>query len=138
VSGVGRVSRITFSIDGTECTTAEGAATVGLDHTFVGDLVGTLKAPDGTEVALFSREGGGGNNFCRTVFDDSAERSIASATSGEAPFTGTWRPTDPLSTLQGRPGDGTWTFTAQDFAPADTGSIRAVSLHVAGYVHSGR
>jgi subtilisin-like proprotein convertase family protein len=137
VSGVGRISGITFSIDGTECSTAEGSTTVGLDHTFVADLAGTLTAPDGTRVTLFSRVGGGGNNFCQTVFDDSAERSITSATSAEAPFTGRWRPTEPLSVLKGRPADGTWTFTVQDTAAVDTGSIRAVSLHVAGYAGSG-
>jgi subtilisin-like proprotein convertase family protein len=42
-----------------------------------------------------------------------------------------------LSVLKGRPADGTWTFTVQDTAAVDTGSIRAVSLHVAGYAGSG-
>jgi subtilisin-like proprotein convertase family protein len=137
VSGVGRVSGVTFSIDGTECTTADAATTVGLDHTYVSDLVGTLRAPDGTEVTLFSRTDTNGNNFCQTVFDDAAERSIASATSADAPFTGAWRPVSPLSVFQGRPGNGTWTFTVQDTAGSDTGSIRAVSLHVAGYLAAG-
>ena len=54
------------------CTTNPGATTVGLDHTFVGDLVGTLIAPDGSEVTLFARDGGPGNNICQAVFDDSS------------------------------------------------------------------
>jgi subtilisin-like proprotein convertase family protein len=133
VTGVGRLSRVTFSIDGTECTTAEGATTVGLDHTYVSDLVGTLTAPDGTVVTLFDRADGGSNNFCRTVFDDSAARSIDAAASTDAPFTGSWRPSSPLSALVTRPGDGTWTFRVVDPLPIDTGSVRAVSLHVSGY-----
>jgi hypothetical protein len=87
-------------------------------------------------VPLFSRADGNGDNFCQTVFDDSARQSIASVTFEEAPFTGMWRPTSPLAAFQGRPADGIWTFTAQDFARADTGSIRAVSPHVAGYARS--
>ena len=42
VTGVGRASKLTFSIDGTTCNTDTGSTTVGLDHTFVGDLVGNL------------------------------------------------------------------------------------------------
>ena len=55
VTGVGTVSRATFSLDGTSCDTAEGSTTVGLDHTYTGDLVGTLTSPNGTAVQLFNR-----------------------------------------------------------------------------------
>jgi len=92
VSGVGNVARATFSVDGTSCSPAVASPLVGLDHTFVGDLVGSLVAPDGTSVTLFARRGLDGNNICQAVFDDAAARSITSATSAEAPFTGTWRP----------------------------------------------
>ena len=47
VAGVGYANELTFSIDGETCTTAAGATTVGLDHTCVGDLAGTLIAPGG-------------------------------------------------------------------------------------------
>ncbi|HEY7010036.1 MAG TPA: S8 family serine peptidase, partial [Jatrophihabitantaceae bacterium] len=70
VSGVGRLSSVTFSIDGTSCTTDEGATTVGIDHTYTGDLSGELVAPDGTTVSLFSEIDGSGNNVCQAVFDD--------------------------------------------------------------------
>lgn len=133
VTGVGNLSGATFSIDGTACSAATPQPTVGLEHTFVGDLVGTLTAPDGTTVTLFDHDGGGGNNFCQTVFDDSATRSISSALATEAPFTGTWRPQSPLSALVGHPADGTWTFTVADQAAADVGSVRAFSLHLSGF-----
>jgi subtilisin-like proprotein convertase family protein len=134
VSGVGRVSGATFSIDGTDC---QDASKVGIDHTFVGDLVGTLSAPDGTSVTLFSRMGSGGDNICMAVFDDSATKSIQDATSDDAPFTGTWQPDQALSRLVSHDGDGTWTFNVADEAAVDTGSIRAFALHLTGYVGVG-
>jgi subtilisin-like proprotein convertase family protein len=133
VSGVGRVSRVTFSIDGSACSTDPGATTVGIDHTFTGDLVGTLTAPDGTAVTLFDGIDSGGNNVCQAVFDDAATRSISTATSTEAPYTGRWQPEQPLSSLATRVGDGTWTFTVADVFLVDTGSVRAFSLHLSGY-----
>ena len=134
VTGVGYASDVDLSIDGATCSPTAGSTTVGLDHTFVGDLVGTLTAPDGQAARLFSRSGGGGNNLCQTVFDDTAERPFASVTAGLAPFTGRWRPADPLAGLLLSPADGSWTFTAIDAAARDTGTIRAVSLSITGFV----
>jgi subtilisin-like proprotein convertase family protein len=134
VSGVGNVARATFSIDGSSCSPAVASPLVGLDHTFVGDLVGSLVAPDGASVTLFARRGLDGNNICQAVFDDAAVRSITSATSGDAPFTGSWRPETPLAGLNGHAGDGTWKFHVADEASLDVGSVRAFTLHVAGFV----
>ena len=134
VSGIGNVARATFSVDGTSCSPAVASPLVGLDHTFVGDLVGSLVAPDGTSVTLFDRRGLDGNNICQAVFDDSATRSIASAASREAPFTGSWRPESPLAGLNGHSADGTWNFHVVDEAALDVGAVRAFTLHVAGFV----
>ena len=125
---------MTFSIDGSACSTDEGATTVGIDHTFVGDLVGTLTAPDGTSVTLFDGIDSGGNNLCQAVFDDSATRSIddATETTRRSPARGN-RP-KPLSALVSHPGNGTWHFNVADQASFDTGSVRAFSLHLSGYV----
>ena len=133
VTGLGYADALTFSIDGDTCTTDEGATTVGLDHTFVRDLIGTLTAPDGKHATLFSRSGQGGDNLCQVVFDDAAARPFADATADDAPFTGSWRPDEPLSDLLSGSVDGIWTFHVVDAAPADTGSIRAVSLHLTGF-----
>jgi subtilisin-like proprotein convertase family protein len=135
VSGVGYVSGLTFSIDGTNCTTTVGATTVGIDHTFVGDLTGVLTAPDGTPVTVFQSDGGSGNNLCKVVFDDAASTPFADVDADQAPFTGTWHPDNPLATLANRPADGTWHFQAIDGAGADTGSLRAVSLHIRGFAN---
>jgi subtilisin-like proprotein convertase family protein len=131
VAGFGRASKITFSIDGSGCTNVN---TVGINHTYVGDLVGRLTSPSGQTATVFSNNGGSGDNFCQVVFDDAAENPFSSVTSANAPFTGTWQPVSPISALRGAPVDGTWKFTAFDTAAIDTGSIRAVSLHFNGYV----
>jgi subtilisin-like proprotein convertase family protein len=128
VSGVGPVSRVTFSIDGTDC-----AAAAGLQHPFVSDLVGTLTGPDGTQATLFSRVGGSGDNYCRVVFDDAGVKSITTATGDDPPFTGTWQPAQPLSAFFGKPGDGAWRFTVTDVASGDLGVVHAVSVHVSGF-----
>ena len=78
VSGIGYASKVRFSVDGATCSTATGATTVGIDHTFVGDLTGTLISPSGVAVRLFQRNGGSGNNLCQVVFDDSAARAFSS------------------------------------------------------------
>jgi subtilisin-like proprotein convertase family protein len=134
VTGVGRGSKIALSIDGDTCSADTGATTVGIDHTFVGDLVGTLTSPSGATATVFQRNGATGNNLCQVVFDDSAEKPFSSVTSALAPFTGTWRPTTPLSALLTEPVDGTWTFKVVDAASSDRGSLRAVSLKINGYV----
>jgi subtilisin-like proprotein convertase family protein len=133
VSGVGYASGLTFSIDGTACSTDTASATVGIDHTFVGDLVGTLTAPDGRTATLFTRTGGGGNNLCQVVFDDAATTPFSSVTSSNAPYTGTWKPAGPLASLRVSPADGTWTFRVADRAGSDVGSIRAFALHMTGF-----
>lgn len=134
VSGFGRASKINFSINGTVCNTTPGSTTVGINHTFVGDLVGQLIAPNGTTATLFANSGGTGDNMCQVVFDDAAANPFSSVTSSNAPFTGTWRPNQQLNPLRGAPADGTWKFFVRDTANVDVGSIRSVSLQLFGYV----
>ncbi|MBB5888916.1 subtilisin-like proprotein convertase family protein [Kutzneria kofuensis] len=134
VSGVGRASKLTFSIDGTACSTTAGSTTVGLDHTYAGDLTGTLTSPSGATAVLFQRRGGAGHNLCQVVFDDSAATAFSTVSSANAPFTGTWKPQTALGSLLADPVDGTWTFKVVDGGPVDTGNIRAVSLHINGFV----
>src|SRR5262245_61243301 len=93
---------------------------VRLNHTFDGDLVLRLIAPDGTSVALANNRGGGGDNFgtgandCSgvpTVFDDSAPIAIGS---GTAPFAGSFRPDSPLSAFNGKSLNGVWTLRSEE------------------------
>ena len=75
----------------------------------VAGLSAILVAPNGTEIPLFSGLASGAN-LTNTILDDSAESSI---TAGSAPYSGTFKPTGQLSTLDGMTVDiqnaaGTW------------------------------
>lgn len=129
VSGVaGNLSKLVFSFDGDSCSTAEGATGVGLDHTYVGDLVIFLTSPQGTTIVLAANAGGAGNNFCNTMFDDAAGISIQSITAAGAPYTGSFRPATPLSSFNGENPNGTWFLSVVDTGAEDTGSVRKFSL----------
>jgi subtilisin-like proprotein convertase family protein len=133
VSGVsGTISDLNFRFDGSSCTSNAGATTVGLDHTWVGDLTITLQSPTGTIVTLMNRPGGtgnSGNNFCGTVLDDQAAGgSIQTIGSGGNPWTGSFTPASPLSAFNGQNPNGTWILHAVDGASGDVGNIRAFSL----------
>ncbi|MFJ7217342.1 S8 family serine peptidase [Amycolatopsis sp. NPDC098790] len=135
VTGVGRASKVTFSVDGATCSTDPNSTTVGLNHSYVGDLVGTLTAPSGAKATVFQRNGSSGKNLCKVVFADDAAAAFSTVTSANAPFTGTWRPTQALTGgLTGAAVDGTWTFAVVDAAGGDAGSIRSVALHINGFV----
>ncbi len=129
----GAIAKLNFNIDGATCSAATGATTVGIDHSFVGDLSLTLRSPSGRVVSLLSAPGGtgnSGNNFCKTVLDDSAATSIQAITAAQAPFTGTFRPRQPLAAFDGDNANGTWTLHATDAIIFDTGSVRAFSIDV--------
>ena len=132
VAGVpGPIADINLSIDGTACSTTAGSTTVGLDHTFVSDLHITLLSPSGTPVLVINEADSSGNNFCQVILDDqTANPSIQTVTSAQAPFAGTWKPNAPLSAFNGQNPNGTWTLRAQDFFSGDTGNIRAWSLNI--------
>ena len=98
-----------------------------ITHTYVGDLIADLISPQGSSVRLVYRRGGSGDNFTGTIFDDSASTSIRN---GTAPFTGRYRPEEPLSELEGESIMGTWILKVVDVGAVDTGSITGFSLDV--------
>ncbi len=101
------------------------SVTVNLVHTFTQDLRLSLVAPNGASVLLVGNEGGSGDNFFDTAFDDEAGVSI---TQGSAPFQGTFRPEQPLANLVSSPPNGTWTLQIQDQAFFDGGVLNRWSL----------
>lgn len=142
VSGLSNVSDINFRIDGDSCTAAPGSTTVGLDHTWVSDLVITLTSPQGTTVTLMNEPGGpgnSGNNFCNTLLDDDVTGpSIQSIQPFGPPplgppYTGVFRPASPLSAFDGQDPNGTWTLSVRDVVITDIGSVRAFSLIFTGF-----
>jgi subtilisin-like proprotein convertase family protein len=99
--------------------------TINITHTFDGDLEISLLGPDGTEVMLADRRGGSGENFIDTIFDDEAATPIGD---GSPPFTGRFRPEEPLTAFDGLLGQGDWTLRVHDSAGGDQGSIDSWTL----------
>lgn len=95
----------------------EVAVHVKLEHTYTGDLVVSIVHPDGTEIILHNREGGGTNNIDRIYGLDGHQ--IAD-----------------LQKLAGKPISGTWKLLVQDNATSDAGILRFVSLKVRGYINN--
>ena len=98
---------------------------LNIDHTFDGDLRAVLIAPDGTRVKLFNRVGGDGDNFTGTIIDQQSDQRLVDAS---APFTGTFRPSDDLSLLNGQHAQGDWQLEITDSAVGDSGSLLSWSL----------
>lgn len=129
----GVINDLDFRINGTTCNTTAGSTTVGLDHSWVSDLVVTLRSPAGTVITLMNRPGGennGGNNFCNTLLDDEAVNSIQSITAAGNPYAASFTPNSSLSAFDGQNPNGVWTLFASDAIAQDTGNIRAFSLIV--------
>jgi subtilisin-like proprotein convertase family protein len=107
-----------------------------LNHTFNGDLVVSLIAPDGTAVTLANNRGGSGDNYgsgandCSgnfTIFDDAAATAISG---GTAPFVGSFKPESPLSALKNRQMNGIWKLRVSDTGAADLGTVGCVQLQI--------
>ncbi len=108
---------------GTNANLHDVNVTIGsITHTWVSDLTIDLTSPAGTTVRLFNEHGGSGDNFTDTVFDDEAATSIAAAS---APFTGSFRPFQPLSAFDGQNVQGTWTLKIVDHFAADVGTLHS-------------
>ncbi len=109
---------------------------IDLQHTYDRDVTVILITPDETQVVLVSSVGGSSDNFTHTVFSDAAGTSISA---GTAPFTGTYRPAQPLSTLHDHTTQGVWQLRLQDSHPsADNGTLTGWFLTIipvqGGYV----
>lgn len=102
---------------------------VGLNilHPNDGDLNLRLESPKGTRIALLSGVGGTGDDFTGTILDDQGSVDIAS---GTAPFTGVFRPREPLAQLIGEPAAGEWTLNIRDQANGNSGTLQNWTLRI--------
>lgn len=92
---------------------------LSLNHTNDGDLIIQLIGPGGL-INLSQRNGGNGQNYINTTFDDTAAISI---TQGTPPYTGTFRPQAPLSSFNNKPISGYWSLRVYDVAAGNTGTL---------------
>lgn len=88
-------------------------------HTWVNDLAIDLKK-NNTTVRLFNHTGSSGDNFINTVLNDSGLIIIDSAA---APFTGVFRPNQPLSVFNNQASNGYWVLSISDNSNGDTGML---------------
>jgi subtilisin-like proprotein convertase family protein/subtilisin family serine protease len=94
----------------TAAGTVHGAKVwVDITHTWIGDLRVLLTAPDGDEIVLHDRSGGGQDNLIKTY----SEETLAA-----------------LATLTGKPARGTWTLRVVDLAGRDVGKLNRWGLQL--------
>ena len=100
---------------------------LNITHELANLLTIVLIAPDGTRVNLAASVGGRtGANFTDTVFDSEAATSINNAA---APFTGSFRPQQPLSAIYNRSAFGTWRLqvtNARGFTQTGTTPVQGI------------
>ena len=95
-------------------------------HTWINDLVVTLKSPTNTTVTLWTQICNNEDNFA-VNFDDAA-------TPGALPCPpvggGTYQPNQALSAFNGQNQQGTWTLTVSDMANQDGGTLTSWGLNI--------
>jgi len=125
----------TLNVSGFTSALAQITVSINISHTFDSDLDVYLIAPDATTIALTRANGSSADNYgtnCAnpTVFDDAAGTSI---TAGTAPFVGTFRPEQPLSTFRGLNPNGVWTLRVSDHSGGDFGTLNCWSLSISAF-----
>ncbi|MCW5777355.1 MAG: proprotein convertase P-domain-containing protein, partial [Phycisphaeraceae bacterium] len=100
---------------------------IDLDHTFVSDLRISLISPRGTEVVVFDRHGTNGQDFNNVLFDDEASRNIVNAAT---PYSGSYRPTNPLNRFDGESAAGLWTIVINDTTALNAGVLRSWAIEL--------
>ncbi|MGJ8591759.1 MAG: proprotein convertase P-domain-containing protein [Aquaticitalea sp.] len=101
--------------------------TINITHTYDADLDIFIISPTGTQVELTTDNGGSGDNFVNTVFD---QQGTVSITTGSAPFTGVFIPEGNLTNFNGEEASGDWTLRITDDAGQDGGQLNSWTLEV--------
>ncbi|MFO0830536.1 MAG: proprotein convertase P-domain-containing protein [Phycisphaerales bacterium] len=119
---------------------------LNINHTYDGDLDIAL-VHNGQFIILTTDNGGTGENFQDTLFDDGAAASI---TTGVAPFLGSYKPeggfvgwngvptppeavqNDTFAAWMNQDGNGTWTLIVADDAGIDVGTLNSWTLTLTG------
>jgi hypothetical protein len=149
VSGItGNIGDVDFRFDGTASSADATSTTVGVNHSWIGDLQFTLIHPNGTTMVTFydrpgvpaSTFGCSSNNIYQLTLDDDGAfppvENNCPGSSNAGPQTGSFSPSNPLSAFDGLPANGTWMLKVSDAATPDTGSVHAFSLIISELVCS--
>jgi subtilisin-like proprotein convertase family protein len=95
------------------------------------DLQLYLQSPSGTKICLNMynpyKEFFKGENYTQTIFDDEADVPIKQA---DAPFTGRFKPMEPLNIFDGQDVFGQWRLQVYDAYFADRGTLNNFELIV--------
>ena len=99
-----------------------------------GALIITLfyESADGTTftpITLYEKSSDTGSGFNNTTFSDAAPLSINSP-SAVAPYSGSYRPQQPLSALKGQPVNGFWFLEIDDTQAGNIGTLNSWSLTI--------
>lgn len=99
---------------------------LNIAHTACADL-SCFVIHNGVSVLLLHNNGGTGDHFAQTMFDDQASSSIMA---GSAPFNNTYRPLGMLAAFNGMDKAGLWTLKVTDLTAANTGTLIRWALFI--------
>jgi subtilisin-like proprotein convertase family protein len=116
------------------------SVTLNMTHTWIGDMIINLKAPNGNVLNLINQKGGAGDNLVNTEISSASANPIPAA---GAPYTGTYR----ADALAANPptafpqnvtsfaglysvGNGNWTLALRDNAGLDLGTLTSWSITI--------
>ena len=114
------------------------AVNMNMTHTWIGDMIINLKAPNGNILNLMNQHGGSADNLVNTTISSNGTVLVSS---GTAPFTGTYLPTGAsavgatgfLSNVTNFSGlysvpNGNWQLVMRDAAGGDLGVLTSWTL----------
>ncbi|NJL74737.1 MAG: hypothetical protein HC892_06575 [Saprospiraceae bacterium] len=94
-------------------------------HTYVGDLVFTLRSPSGTTVTLITEQCTSADNFNIKLDDQAANALACPINAGN-----TQRPQNPLSIFNNESVGGNWILSISDVAQDDGGQLTSWALEI--------
>src|SRR5262249_42193466 len=118
----------TINLNGQTGNITYVSVNVNINYPRDSDLILTLVGPGGQMITLANQRGGNSANFTNTTFDDGATTPIGA---GTGPFTGIFKPEQPLSTFNGLAGtslNGAWKLIVTDKVPGQGGILVNWSL----------
>ncbi len=94
---------------------------LNIAHNYVGNLAIRLMAPDGTIIDLSVNNGGSGNNFTNTCFNNNTTNSIVN---GNPPYSSSYKPEGMLGAVNnGQNGNGAWKLQILDNSQPYAGTL---------------